>query len=78
MKGKINETKIFVIPCCADLNHFSNDNCNPSKIIQFQNKYKELEDKFVLSYVGSLGTWYMADEMMEFFKILSVFSCLNN
>ena len=67
----IIESKISVIPCCADLNHFSKENISPSRLIQFQNNYKELQNKFVLSYVGSLGTWYMADEMIEFFKILS-------
>ena len=65
----INESKINVIPCCADLNHFSNNNINDAQLISFQNKFPQLKNKFVLSYVGSLGTWYMADEMLEFFKV---------
>ncbi len=67
----IVDSKITVIPCCADLQHFSKDNINPNQLLQFQDKYPELNNKFVLSYVGSLGTWYMADEMLHFFKILS-------
>jgi len=67
----INDSKITVIPCCADLNHFAKENMNQEQFIQLQNKYPQIKDKFVLSYVGSLGTWYMADEMLEFFKVLS-------
>lgn len=66
----ISESKMTVIPCCADLNHFSKKNIEEQKLITFQNKFPQLKDKFVLSYVGSLGTWYMANEMLEFFKIL--------
>ena len=29
------------------------------------------KDDFVLSYVGSIGTWYMLDEMLDFFKTLN-------
>ena len=67
----INESKISVIPCCADLMHFSKNNIEEERLISFQNKFPQLKNKFVLSYVGSLGTWYMADEMLEFFKVLS-------
>jgi glycosyltransferase involved in cell wall biosynthesis len=67
----IDDSKITVIPCCADLEHFSKNNIDQQKSLTFQNKFPQLKSKFVLSYVGSLGTWYMADEMLEFFKILS-------
>ncbi|MES2761304.1 MAG: glycosyltransferase family 4 protein [Bacteroidota bacterium] len=65
------ESKITVIPCCADLEFFSKASLEHIKSEAFQNRYPQLKDKFVLSYVGSLGTWYMADEMLEFFKQLS-------
>ncbi len=67
----IAESKITVIPCCADLSHFSRSNVKTQRLMEFQEKFPQLKQKFVLSYVGSLGTWYMANEMMEFFKILS-------
>lgn len=67
----IESSKITVIPCCADLNHFSNENIDANRLSLLQNKYPQLNNKFVLSYVGSLGTWYMADEMLAFFKVLS-------
>lgn len=66
----IDESKISVIPCCADLNHFSQQNINAQQLSVLKEKYPQLKNKFVLSYVGSLGTWYMADEMLNFFKFL--------
>jgi len=48
---------IQVIPCCADLNHFKST--LPAPTTQ--------KDRFVLSYLGSLGTWYMLREMLDFF-----------
>ena len=67
----IQDSKITVIPCCADLNHFSISNLNTDKLSSLKNNSPQLKNKFVLSYVGSLGTWYMANEMLEFFKVLS-------
>jgi len=62
--------KVTVIPCCADLGHF-----NYQKISEEEKqKVKKLlglkDDSRVLSYLGSLGGWYMADEMLDFFIIL--------
>lgn len=45
---------ISVIPCCADTSLFE---------IQ-----KRTTDQFIVGYLGSLGTWYMLDEMLVFFK----------
>lgn len=67
----IREEKINVIPCCVDLIHFSKNNIDEKKLSDLKEKYPQLAGKFVLSYVGSLGTWYMANEMLEFFKVLS-------
>jgi len=60
-----NQTKIKVIPCCTDENLFQTKN--------IQNVRAELgynKDDFIISYVGSIGTWYMLDEMLDFFKCL--------
>lgn len=67
----IDPSRITVISCCADLNHFSNENIDLKHLSTLQDKYPQVKNKFVLSYVGSLGTWYMADEMLAFFKVLS-------
>ncbi len=60
-----------VIPCCADLNLF-----DPSKITAAQKGQlkKELgiaENDFIISYLGSIGGWYMTAEMLRFCKLLS-------
>ena len=55
--GKI--APITVIPCCVDLNLFD------------YNKYKYIKPDphyFTLGYIGSIGTWYLLDEMLDFFK----------
>lgn len=51
---------IQVIPCCVDTDFFDRE------------KLKEIPQKsaLVLSYLGSLGTWYMLEEMLLFFKKL--------
>ncbi len=61
--------KIQVIPCCADFNHFNTENINTEKLNQYREKLGLSLNDFVISYIGSLGTWYMIDEMMEFYSI---------
>ena len=61
-----NQSPIKVIPCCTDEELFQTKNIS--------NKREELgikKDDFILSYVGSIGTWYMLDEMLDFFKVLN-------
>ncbi len=67
----LNNSKIQVIPCCVDIEHFSKTNISLSQLELLKNQMPQLNNKFVLSYIGSIGTWYMADEMLAFFKILS-------
>ena len=61
---------IEVIPCCTDTELFSKENIQP----EFVNKRKAglgiREDDFVVSYIGSIGTWYMLEEMLDFFKVI--------
>ena len=63
---------IEVIPCCADLELFNNNNVDVIKKECFQKKLNILENDFVVSYLGSIGTWYMLDEMLDFFKLLKI------
>lgn len=65
-----NLIKIEVIPCCTDLHLFNKGNIQPEKIKIIRNELKIKKDDFVLLYLGSIGTWYMLDEMMEFFSVL--------
>ncbi len=64
----IPEQKVTVIPCAVDLELF-----DPKKITE-----KQRDDlrghlglatgEKVLCYLGSIGTWYLLDEMLSFFK----------
>ena len=64
------KNKIEVIPCCADLEKFNPDNINLVKKDAFKTELNLNDSDFVLGYVGSIGTWYMLDEMLAFFKVL--------
>ena len=61
---------ISVIPCCADQNHFKITNLLKKK--EARSKLGIDDSALVLSYLGSLGAWYMIDEMLEFFKALQM------
>ena len=61
---------ISVIPCCADLNFFSKKNVSIVKQKEYQEQLKINDNNFILSYLGSVGTWYMPDEMLDFFLVL--------
>src|SRR5690606_13482862 len=60
---------VSVIPCCVDTELF-----DPEKVLLDTSAVREKlgigQDQFVLTYLGSLGTWYLLDEMLLFFKLL--------
>lgn len=58
---------ITVIPCCADLDLFSPQYINKEKHTNIRRQLGIPEGAFILSYLGSLGTWYMLPEMLRFF-----------
>lgn len=65
-----NPVAITVIPCCADMDKFKQDNVD-NNLKQKLKKELGLENAgYILSYLGSLGTWYMLEEMLDFFKVL--------
>ena len=65
------QVPLQVIPCSVDMALF-----DPCKIdfAEKENLKKELEigdEDFVISYLGSVGSWYMIEEMIQFFKIIN-------
>ena len=62
------EKKCTVIPCCADLSHFNFEKCSEENKNELRRQLGIDEKALVLSYSGSLGAWYMLDEMLQFFK----------
>jgi len=68
----LDANRISVIPCCADFSHFDYNKISENSTLLAKKNLGIAEDDFVLSYLGSLGTWYMLDEMLDFFKALKV------
>jgi glycosyltransferase involved in cell wall biosynthesis len=62
------DKKTSVIPCCVDLVKFDFEKISEDKKSEIKHRLKIPESSFVLGYVGSIGTWYMLDEMLAFFK----------
>lgn len=60
---------IQVIPCCADTDFFNETNVNQELLSDFKSK-NNLSENFIISYLGSVGTWYMLEEMLDFFQAL--------
>ena len=60
--------EITVIPCCVDFAHFP--------LIAAADRQSGREalgiapGARVLAYLGSLGSWYMLDEMLDFFRVM--------
>jgi len=70
MFGSSVESKTSVIPCCVDTEFFSAANISTKDKNELRVSLGIAEDDFVLSYLGSVGTWYMTDEMLLFFEKL--------
>jgi glycosyltransferase involved in cell wall biosynthesis len=56
-------SKMEVIPCCIDISKFHRP-LKPNNL--------NADEKFGLIYLGKVGTWYLIDEMLDFFKVLSI------
>ncbi len=59
------QADVTVIPCCADFEHFNIPSDEEKR--EARSGLGLPDDALVLSYLGSLGTWYMLDEMLRFF-----------
>lgn len=59
--------EITVIPCCVDFDHFPL--IDPSARAAARSALSISADASVVAYLGSVGTWYMLDEMLDFFRI---------
>ena len=77
-RPELENIPIQVIPCCVDTTLFTHPSNAPHE--SENNTAKSLPAKhiqpqlavssFVISYLGSLGTWYLLEEMLQFFKRL--------
>ncbi len=51
---------------------FDPDNIDLKLKLNLKTKLGISEKDFIVSYLGSIGGWYLTNEMMEFFKLLSL------
>lgn len=59
--------KITVIPCCVDLTHFDYHKISRDTIAEKRRQLNIQPTDTVVSYLGSLGGWYLVKEMLDFF-----------
>jgi len=61
---------VDVIPCCCDTALFSPEHVTAHRQEAFRSKLGLDAGTPVLSYLGALGTFYLLDEMLSFFRVL--------
>jgi hypothetical protein len=62
-----HRNKITVIPCSVDMTLFDFTQLDPQKLSAIRN---EINSNMVVGYYGSIGTWYMMEEMLDQFKFI--------
>lgn len=66
----LEKIPVAVIPCCADFEIFSPEKINLQLLGELKKKFSIAENDFVLSYLGSVSTWYRLEEMFRFFQFI--------
>jgi glycosyltransferase involved in cell wall biosynthesis len=62
---------IQVIPCSADLDLFNPSNIDPVLKEKFRQELNIQPTDMIFTYLGSIGGWYLTDEMMRLCKMLA-------
>jgi glycosyltransferase involved in cell wall biosynthesis len=62
---------IKVIPCSVDIDLFNPDRLDLELRQKLQAELSIKEGDFIISYLGSIGGWYLTNEMMRFCKLVS-------
>lgn len=62
--------EITVIPCCTDTGHFNPNTININQVEHLRERMGINAASLILGYLGAIGTWYMLEEMLDFFKVL--------
>ncbi len=60
-----------VIPCSVDMDLFDPNKIDSETKQDLRNQLGISENDLVISYLGSVGGWYLTDEMMKCFKAIS-------
>jgi len=63
------QQKVTVIPCCVDTEFFDPATVSADSVTTLKKELQIENDDYILTYIGKLGTWYMLDEMLDFYKV---------
>jgi glycosyltransferase involved in cell wall biosynthesis len=63
--------KVDVVPCSVDMELFNPANINSIQREAFKKELGIQENDFIISYLGSIGGWYLTKEMLQFCSILA-------
>ena len=63
---------VTVIPCCMDENKFDYRKYSDQDRKKVRAALNVPDDAFLWIYIGSLGTWYLTDEMIRFFQMFLI------
>lgn len=66
-KEEYQDLSIEVIPCCADLTHFDYTKVPAEAVVRQKEALNIPSHAKVITYLGSVGGWYMTKEMFAFF-----------
>lgn len=61
---------ITIIPTCVDTDLFNTERIDQQAKALTRSKFQIAQDDFVLLYLGSWGTWYETNRMLQFFYAL--------
>ncbi len=64
------ELCVDVIPCCADLQHFDYQTTHEKDRQALRDQLQIGPNKKVITYLGSVGGWYLTKEMFSFVRYL--------
>ncbi len=62
--------KVDIVPCSVDLDLFDPAIINMPIKERFKNELGISDDDFIISYLGSIGGWYLTNEMLQFCSML--------
>jgi glycosyltransferase involved in cell wall biosynthesis len=64
---------ITTIPCCVELSLFNPNRYSANDRESVRNTLGVTKKDYLLLYLGSLGTWYLYEEMVSFFRRLKAY-----
>jgi glycosyltransferase involved in cell wall biosynthesis len=64
---QIPSAKIKVVPCCVDAHDFNPETIKEEEQKKAKNQLGISDTDFLVGYLGSIGSWYLLEEMLDFF-----------